>query len=104
MRFYVIRHKPSGTLFPIWKGGQRRGSTYINAPFKDTPRLFTSIVAAKNCLRWWLQGQVELIRERDDEWGGNSFVVGAMPGKGDANRKAEDMEILAASLHVRKLK
>jgi len=53
MTHYAILHKPTGQLFPSIKGGRRRGSTYIELPFTGAPRIFTTLPAAKNCLRWW---------------------------------------------------
>lgn len=92
MIYYAIKHKPSNTYFPLFKSGQRRGSTYIKLPFTGPPRLFTTKVAAKNCLRWWLAGTCKL--EYDGGEDGGHYVVGASPGKGDPLRNPVDMEIV----------
>lgn len=98
--FFAIRHKPSRTYLPLFKGGQRRGTTYIDLPFVGAPRLFTTQTAARNCLRWWLAG-VPTPEYDTDEWSQSEVKVGASPGKGDPNRKAEDMEVVKVTLVVK---
>lgn len=94
--YYAIRHNPSGAFFPLFKKGQRRGSTYLNLPFKGPPRLFTTETGAKNCMRWWLGG--EPIPEYDSDDGYSSYQVGASIGKGDPNRKADELEIIKVTI------
>lgn len=98
MIYYAIKHKPSETLFPTFVGGQRRGSTHIDWPFKGPPRLFTTKQAANNCLRWWLGGPAKLEYDTEDDMGNGSYVIGASPGKGDPTREADAMEILEVNI------
>jgi len=96
MPYFAIRHKPSAALFPCPSGG-RRGSTYIELPFKGPPRVFATRSAASNCLRWWLAGKP--VAEYDfDEFGQSTYPVGASPGPGDENRKADEMEVIEIEL------
>lgn len=98
--YYAIRHKPSNTYLPVFKGGQRRGSTYINAPFVGAPRLFVSKLPAQNCLRWWLGGPPCVKHEKENEMGAIESRY-YLPGKGVAGRNKEDMEIVAVDLVCR---
>lgn len=100
MTHYAILHKPSGKFFPTFRGGQCRGSTYIDLPFEGMPRIFNTLTAAKNTLRWWLAGEAVPEYDVEDEWGGGRSQVGASPGKGKPNRIASDMEIVQVELKI----
>lgn len=95
--FYVIKHKPTDTYFPLWTGGQRRGSTYLTLPFTGPPRLFPSRNAASTCLRWWLGGPAVPEYERDD-FNGEEYRTGASIGKGHPDRHPEDLEVVPVTL------
>lgn len=92
---YAIRHKPSGAFFPVFKGGQRRGSTNLDLPFVGMPRLFSTKVAAQNCLRWWLKGAYEVWY---GDFDGDYFPREKTTPKDD--RKADEMEVLSVDLVV----
>lgn len=90
--FYVLRHIPSGKLMPRFEG--RAGATYID-PFtsKMPPRLFTTPLAAKNALGWWLKGRVRMNTEQSDAWGPE--IVGQTLIE---NRIAAEWEMIAVHL------
>lgn len=98
--YYAILHKPSNTYLPVYKGGQRRGSTYLNAPFVGAPRLFGSKLSAQNCLRWWLGGPPCVEYEKEDDMG-TIESRHYLPGKGVVGRNKEDMEIVVVDLVCR---
>lgn len=98
MPMFAIRHKPSGAFFPVFKGGQRRGSTHLSLPFTGMPRLFATKIAASNCLHWWLAGAYTC-RYVCEDWGhGDDYLDERVEPKPD--RMADDMEIVQVGLHV----
>lgn len=81
MRFFAIRHVPTGGFLPQGKG---RGYTHDAPSLTRPPRLFEQVSAAERALTWWLKGQVE--------W---DFHITEAP-----HRRAEDMEIVQIELEV----
>jgi hypothetical protein len=96
MKYWVIKHIPTGSYFPLSSRGGKRGSTYINLPFKGIPRLFSKHGAATITLDWWLKGRAKV--DYDNDGDGSSYAVGAIQGNGDPNRISSDMEIIAIEL------
>jgi len=95
MKYWVIKHIPTGSYFPLSSRGGKRGSTYINLPFNGIPRLFSKHGAAKITLDWWLKGSAKLDYDYDD---GHSYVVGAIQGSGDPSRISTDMKIITIEI------
>lgn len=54
-QLYAIRQISTGKYLPQ-SGRRKRGYTYDEPSDVLAPRLFTSTGAAKNALRWWLEG------------------------------------------------
>lgn len=92
---YVIKHKPSGSYLPHFRGRPGRGGTCVNIGDKGMPRLFANKVAAKNALRWWLEGVVGVKIFYGDafEEASESWTTEKRP-----ERRAEDMEIVKVEL------
>ena len=89
--YWMIKHIPTGDYFPLSVRGGKRGSTYIDLPFKGTPRIFTKSCSAKCALDWWLAGKA--VTEYDSD-GVFKYAVGASAGNGDPNRNAKDFKIV----------
>jgi hypothetical protein len=82
---------------PMFEG--RAGGTYVD-PFtsKQPPRLFTTPLAAKNALRWWLKGRVRMNSGRSGAWDEPDYgpeIMGADPVEG---RVAADWEMITVHL------
>lgn len=98
--FYVIRHKPSGTLLPArvpatkWDFDRPDGAL--------EPRLFKSERAAKNCATLWAQGVwTQATVTESDGWENPSYTYldtpapTAVPG-----RSRDDLEVVACRLEL----
>lgn len=95
MKYFVIKHIPTGAYFPMSSNGGKRGSTYIQLPFLGVPRLFTTSRAAKLTLNWWLSGKAKSITDDD---GDGRYSVGAEKGDGDPARKADEFEVVIVQI------
>lgn len=101
MNFWVIRHKPSGTLLPA----RLPATSYDFDRPEGThePRLFKSERAAKNCATCWSQGV--WVRETVTETHGWEYAhldfdyLAEQPEPQPvAGRKREDLEVLPVRL------
>lgn len=65
MKFYAIRHKPTGFLMPNANGSRGSGSgfTWIEPDEWGTPRLFTTVGDASRAATWWAKGQAYVVGE-----------------------------------------
>lgn len=103
MKYFVIRHKPTGEFMPARMFlKSNRGYTYweptgLNGltadPARKTPRLFQTEHAAKVALTVWLKG-IAVIDYNDDGDPRHSIEAPPMP------RIKSDMEIVAISLTI----
>lgn len=59
MKFWLIRHKPTGFYLPQPDGRMERGGSHVEPADKNEqePRLFKSRRAATNALGQWLRGK-----------------------------------------------
>lgn len=95
MKFFAIRHKPSGGYLPAGRG---RGFTHDAPSTNDPPRLFRSRKGALQALRWWLKG---CLYERlvVDSWSEDADRYGTIEQKApEEERRAEDMEVVLLRL------
>lgn len=99
--FYVIRHKPSGTLLPA-----RMHTTHyeFDRPAgTHEPRLFKSERAAKNCATCWAQGVwARETRTESDGWEsgpGYTYLAEPVP-QPVPGRRREDLEVVPARLEL----
>jgi hypothetical protein len=91
-RYYVIRQKSTGYLFP--RTG--RGSTWAEFAEGGSPRLFTTTAAAKNCLAWWLAGATM----NNNSYGYDGDYDVCLETTKRPERIASDYEIVLAELNV----
>jgi hypothetical protein len=66
MRYFIIRHKPTGFALPF----VGRGATHMEPqdPTVWPPRLFAKEGAAKTALTWWLKGRTSVTYTCGDGW------------------------------------
>lgn len=99
--YYAIRHKRTGFFLPAQSS---YGFTRVEpTPAREAaPRLFSSVGPAKQALTWWLRG--EAYETVEDQWNTDGpereVRLKIIP---KANRRADDMEIVAISLVVESL-
>lgn len=98
---YVLRHKPTGTLMPGFKG--RAGGTYVDPWKPEThnglPRLFASAKAARDALHWWAKGRVRMEITTDQNWLGQEYHEKGMAGSDPVeDRKAGDWEAVPVKI------
>lgn len=99
MRYFAIKHKPSGNLLPLvfgTRGG--RGFTCVEPadPRVCPPRLFTRQQDAKCALTWWLKGEARVSRGRDYEGEfSEDWSTTRRP-----ERKSDEMEIVGIRLSI----
>lgn len=98
--FYVIRHKPTGSLLPARVPATRWDFTTPDGVFE--PRLFKSERAAKNCATCWAQGVWTADTYTESEgWEYASYTVQDPPSPNTVpGRKREDLEVLPARLEI----
>lgn len=100
MKFWVIRHKPTGTFMPA----------RVNATHYDfdrlagvhEPRLFKTERAAKNCATCWAQGSwaQEEVTESDG-WEHPSYTYLSAPVPQTVpGRQREDLEVVPVELEL----
>lgn len=108
MRYFAIRHKPTGNYMPQSDRTIRAGFTHHEPrhPEAAAPRLFTREQDAKVALTWWLKGVTTADRISHgtnvfgeyDDWGGDFHT--RLVTDEDAERyamvprRAEDMEVV----------
>ena len=104
MRFFAIRHKPSGHLLPlVWGTRGGRGFTCVEPadPTVCPPRLFTRQQDAKCALSWWLRGETRVTMSRS-----YSGVFGEADDSEDwstnrrPERKSDEMEVVGIRLSI----
>ena len=102
-QFYVIRHKPSGTLLPARVLARVLATHYEFSPWgSGEPRLFKTERAAKNCATCWAQGAwSQELRTESDGWESPSYdyLAEATP-KAVEGRKREDLEVVPVKLEL----
>ncbi len=104
IKFWLIRHKPTGGYLPEPAGRMGRGGSHVEPVLHTedpatTPRIFSSERAAKNALVAWLRGKYVAKRGRYaggpdsiEEYYEDVEIVGV------PSRKREEMEIISADL------
>lgn len=101
-KFWMIAHRTNGTVLPAPMGRGGRGGTHVEPVPEDgitPPRLFHTEAAAKNALRWWLGGVVNVQRAGGyDSFAGEyyddeSWHIEPMP-----DRKAEEWHIVPVKI------
>ena len=100
MKYYVIRHKPTGRLLPARVPATLHD--FDACPGVLEPRLFNTQRAANNCATCWAQGAwTRELRTESEGWEYPSFdylaeaVPTAVPG-----RKREDLEVISVALSL----
>jgi len=88
VKYWVIRHKPTGYMMPSSGCGRRGGYTHDEPmnPKHIAPRMFGGPGPAKCALTCWLQGR----HSNDYDGGYNVSKV--------ANRNKDDMEVVEVQL------
>ena len=94
MEFFAIRHKPSGYFLPAY--AKRHGRTNAEPTDALAPRLFMKAHHAKAALDWWLLGVVTLSYRTD--WESGYTETRGLDIEPRADRKADDMEVVAITL------
>lgn len=75
MTMFVIQQISTKLFMPTYKGGQRRGTTYITPKeFSKTPRIFSRQQDARGVLRQWLAGQLRPKFAIIDDWGNEEYA------------------------------
>lgn len=99
-KFWIIAHVSNGTVLPAPMGRGGRGGTHVDPVPEEgitPPRLFHTEAAAKNALRWWLQGEVTVTYVQGDwysgEEGDENWDIRPMP-----DRKKEDWHIVPVKI------
>lgn len=96
--FYVIRHKPSGSLLPARVPATKWDFDRPNGVYE--PRLFKSERAAKNCATCWAQGAwaQECVTESDGwEYPSYTYLDTPAPTKVEGRQRA-DLEVVPCVL------
>lgn len=103
IKFWLIRHKPTGGYLPEPTGRMGRGGSHVEPVMHtDTatePRLFHTERAAKIALGTWLKGKY--VAKRGSYAGGPDFIEEYYEDVeivGVPSRKREEMEIISADL------
>ncbi len=98
--FYVIRHRPSGTLLPARVPATKWDFSRPDGALE--PRLFKSARAAKNCATLWAQGEWnQEVCTESDGWEHPSYtyldlpVPAVVPG-----RSRDDLEVVTCELKL----
>lgn len=98
MKFFAIRHKPTGHYLPQVK--RSRGFT-ADEPSAGPPRLFRTEIHARVALDWWLRGVTAT------EWAmryEEGYPCGEEPAglksRPVPSRRADDMEVVAVSVRT----
>lgn len=96
--FYVIRHKPSGTLLPAQVPSTK--FDFDRPAGAHAPRLFKSERAAKNCATLWSQGVWSIGQAWESEgWEYSSHRVDTLPEPSSVpGRRREDLEVVEVHL------
>lgn len=104
MKFYAIRHNPSGLFLPSLDGSRnkrsRGGYTHTEPTPLEPPRLFTNLRAARNALTCWLSGVISQKWSYDPDSGYYDDLDLETSPRPD--RKREEMEIVPIYIRVRK--
>jgi len=99
MRYYAIRHKPTGRFMPeTCKGYSYWDPLHLNGAYP--PRLFVKRRSAANALTCWLSGNWSRITGTESEgWEYPSYtvVLGTQP-EPVLGRNRDDMEVVEMSL------
>lgn len=96
MKFFAIRHKPSGGFLPQSDRSRRGGFTHTVPTTYLPPRLFASMGAAKAALTWWLKGEtsVHISRSYEGEYD-EDWSTSPRP-----DRRTEEMEVVPVTLET----
>jgi hypothetical protein len=98
--YYVVRHKPSGSLLPARVPATKWDFEIPDGVFE--PRLFKSERAAKNCATCWAQGSwaQELVTESEGwEYPSYTYLATPVPHKVEG-RLREHLEVLPVKLEM----
>lgn len=102
MKFYFIRHKPTGHYIPRPEGRNGRGGSHLEPiPDTDKARIFLSERAAKSFLGQWLQGKFVADRgygagHPGNDWDPDYYEdITVIP---QPHRIREDMEIIVKEI------
>lgn len=105
MRYFVIRHKPTGFLMPQ-SSRKRWGYTHDDPtdPNHICPRLFIREQDAKTALTWWLKGVTsktwtkDWLGEVDEVWSTDPVTSDDGALYGMVERKVDDMEVVPVEI------
>lgn len=93
MKYYAIKHKPTGLFMPQMRGG----FSYWEPKGKQLPpRLFATHRDAANALTCWVNGRYSrlLATESEGPWGPTYEVVNGTVPEPDITRKRDDLQIV----------
>ena len=104
IKFWVIRHKPTGHLLPVATGRDGRGGSHVEPqPPSVYSRLFRTERVAKGFLTSWLKGKVVADRGVSEGHPGNDWEkdyyedLSTIPVP---SRKREEMEVVELVFRV----
>lgn len=100
IKFYAIRHKPTGHFLPQPKGKNGTGGSWVEPsdPKEVIPRLMVSERSAKGVLNAWLQGTFKA--SWDTDWDSGHRYVDDIKIQKKPDRIPEDMEIVVVTLQI----
>lgn len=99
MRYFAIRHNPTGRFLP--ELGKGKGYTHHEPMAQEDapPRMFTRHSSAANALRFWLKGK--MWNSRGQDWEGEYYEdLNIQP---QPDRIPEDMEVVEITLNIASL-
>lgn len=98
--YWMIRHKPTGGWLPELAKPLRAGYTGTEPTTKGKPRIFTTERGAKDALRWWLRGIVNITVKMSDFGSLDPEPAESWDEIPMPNRKAEEMEVVKVDLSI----
>lgn len=98
---FAIQQISTGKFMPTYRGGQRRGTTFIEPKdFSSIPRLFKRKQDADGVLKQWLEGQLHPKYSADPIFSDNVEFVG-MEAVHQPNRDPTDYLVLEVEVVVK---
>lgn len=96
IKYYFIRHNPTGYFLPEPTGRMGRGGSHVEPtnPGERMPRLFHSKLSAQRALSSWLRGRVHHRCGYSHDWEGNRDDYEENEIEKVPSRKKEEMEII----------
>lgn len=96
IKYYFIRHKPTGYFLPEPAGRMGRGGSWVEPcnPGDKIPRLFHTKLSAQRALSSWLRGRVHHSSGVYHDWEGAPDYWEENSIEKVSSRKRDEMEII----------